>query len=509
MKTNQAWIHRDLSATTIVVASLAAACACVTICQAQPSLQLLYSEDFSKDPGWTTDDSAKLRWDSASGTFRGTQVNTEGTYAYINLPRFNPNAPWRLEWDHCVNSCEWSAGFTFGLMDTRISYPYNAGFDMGLTDGGYGTALWGIGGVYSPPWQLGVWYHSVMRYDPASQQLTLAITNSATGLRHMLLRRTVASFPAGTTRIGVSRLHMKNTGPGASASATVDYVLDNIRLFAGADALARPPVQIKTDRLRINPSNQRYPALASAWTNSLGMKFVPVTGTEVLFCIWETRVKDYRAYAQANSGVDRSWENPVYRGQNVTPSEDCPVVMVSWEDAKKFCEWLTAKERQMGLISAEQSYRLPYDWEWSVAVGLEEPKGGTPMEKGGKIRGVYPWGTEWPPPKGAGNYADATAKRAFPDWTVIEGYDDGYATTAPVGSFSANRYGLYDLGGNVWEWCEDFYDGRSGWGVLRGGTWLSVESRALLSSFRLLVSPSFRYDLFGFRVVLVGASAPR
>lgn len=121
---------------------------------------------------------------------------------------------------------------------------------------------------------------------------------------------------------------------------------------------------------------------------------------------------------------------------------------------------------------------------------------------------MYPWGTQWPPPRGAGNYADETAKWAFPNWGVIEGYDDGYATTSPVGSFQANRFGLHDLGGNVWEWCEDFYDGQSGARVLRGASWYSHDPGNLLSSYRVYDPPEYRSYIFGFRVVLVGASAP-
>ena len=256
------------------------------------------------------------------------------------------------------------------------------------------------------------------------------------------------------------------------------------------------------------PANAREkPTLDGRYENSLGMKFVLVPGAEVLFSVWDTRVKDYKAFAQANSGVDGSWQNPEYRGQKVTPTEDCPVVNVSWEDAKAFCAWLTRKEQAEGKISASQSYRLPADWEWSVAVGLNESRSGAPKDKSGQVPGRYPWGT-WPPPRGAGNYADATAKRAFSDLPVIEGYEDGYATTSPVGSFETNRYGLYDMGGNVWQWCEDWYDTAQNSRVLRGASWNLSFPAYLLSSYRRGTSPGIRDDDLGFRCVLVVGSSP-
>ena len=77
--------------------------------------------------------------------------------------------------------------------------------------------------------------------------------------------------------------------------------------------------------------------------------------------------------------------------------------------------------------------------------------------------------------------------------------------TAPVGSFAANRFGLYDLGGNVWEWCEDEYGNGRG-RVLRGASWNRNEFRCLLSSFRCYDPPGSRVDDFGFRCVLSRAS---
>lgn len=233
------------------------------------------------------------------------------------------------------------------------------------------------------------------------------------------------------------------------------------------------------------------------WTNSLGQVLAPVAGVEVLFGIWDVRMKDYAVYADANSGVDSSWRDVQYKGERVSGGPDHPVTMVSWEDAKAFCGWLTKKEREDGLLSKNQSYRLPTDAEWSVAVGLGR--------EDGKTSGVYPWGNQWPPPSGAGNYADQTAKTRFPDLEVIEGYDDGFATTSPVGSLRANRHGLCDMGGNVWQWCEDWSDGGQKYRVVRGASWRDLEPDSLLSSSRDGGAPDTRSIGVGFRVVLAGA----
>ena len=224
------------------------------------------------------------------------------------------------------------------------------------------------------------------------------------------------------------------------------------------------------------------------WTNTVGMVFTGVTGVPA-FSIWDTRVSDYRAYAQANSGVDQSWKDPVFK-----QAADHPVVNVSWGDAQAFCAWLTKKERGEGKIKATQRYRLPTDAEWSVAVGLEGEAGGTPEDKDRKIKGVYPWGTQWPPPKGAGNYDKSL------------GVDD-YKYTSPVGSFKANQHGLFDMGGNVWQWCEDWYDGDQTLRVLRGASWIDDNPGRLLSSDRDCNFPDYRICDFGFRCVLVGGGS--
>jgi formylglycine-generating enzyme required for sulfatase activity len=227
-----------------------------------------------------------------------------------------------------------------------------------------------------------------------------------------------------------------------------------------------------------------------AFTNTLGMKFVSVPGTEVAFCIWETRVKDYAAFAAANARVDASWKSPGF-----TQADTHPVVNVSWEDANAFCAWLTKKELAEGKIKAGQKYRLPPDAEWTVAVGLGRETGSTPEAKDTGVKDVYPWGKEWPPPKGVGNYAGGLNV-------------DNYEYTSPAGSFAANKLGLHDMGGNVWEWCEDWYDpAAQKYRVLRGAAWDGDRPGLLLSSTRGDGgTPDLRELIIGFRCVLVGAS---
>jgi formylglycine-generating enzyme required for sulfatase activity len=259
------------------------------------------------------------------------------------------------------------------------------------------------------------------------------------------------------------------------------------------------------------------PKLDQPWENTLGMKFAPVPGTSTLFSIWETRVQDFDAFVQATKhdatkevfsdqgdGWKRlgdSWKSPAFAQ---TPKH--PVTGVSYEDAQAFCVWLTKKERAEGRLAANQVYRLPTDEEWSVAVGLSRESGGTPKERNTRNLEVFPWGLDFPPPKGSTNIADETARRGrHSDYTIITGYEDGFEDTAPVGSFTPNKLGLYDLSGNVWEWCEDFFDGKAGSRVMRGGAYSRLGAHHLESPYRLEVPPSRRRTDFGFRCVIAAA----
>ncbi len=234
--------------------------------------------------------------------------------------------------------------------------------------------------------------------------------------------------------------------------------------------------------------------------NSLEMEFVPVPGTKVLMCVHETRKRDYAAFASATEGVNEEWQRTELDKVPVSSGGDHPVVNVSYEDAQRFCQWLSRKEGK--------TYRLPTDHEWSCAAGIgaREEAGATPAAKNGKLPG-YPWGAALLPTKYAGNYGDEAAHEKF-NWPALEGYHDAYATTAPVKSFERNPLGIYDLGGNVWEWCEDWYDpAKEEHRVMRGGSWFYSGPSDLLTSCRRFDPPTTRFLHGGFRVALVQDSA--
>ena len=245
------------------------------------------------------------------------------------------------------------------------------------------------------------------------------------------------------------------------------------------------------------PAEKKGAGAQAGFENSLGMKFAAVETT--LFSIWQTRVKDFEAFAKATGLKSTLWKDPGFR-----QGPDHPVVNVTWREATAFCKWLTVKEQKEGLITANQEYRLPTDLEWSKAAGLPEETGKTPEARDMGVPDVYPWGTAWPPPPNSGNY---TGEETGSD-VAIKGYDDGFAWTAPVGSFPPNKFGLFDMGGNVWQWCMDSWNGEGKAKVLRGGSWYNGALKlSLLSSCRVHAAPDSSTDNYGFRCVIASAES--
>ena len=120
-----------------------------------------------------------------------------------------------------------------------------------------------------------------------------------------------------------------------------------------------------------------------------------------------------------------SWKHPEGPGSDLRGREDHPVVEVAWSDAVAYADWA--------------GKRLPTEAEWEFAA------------RGGLDRKPFAWGDTFMP---NGKHMANTFQGHFPDANSAE---DGFVGTSPVGAFPANRYGLSDMAGNVWQWCADWY----------------------------------------------------
>ncbi|TVS08568.1 MAG: formylglycine-generating enzyme family protein [Planctomycetaceae bacterium] len=186
--------------------------------------------------------------------------------------------------------------------------------------------------------------------------------------------------------------------------------------------------------------------------------------------------------------AEYSWRNAGFE-----QTDEHPVVNVSWNDAVEFCRWLSRKEGK--------TYRLPTEAEWEYA-----------CRAGTTTRHYH--GDDPEDLAAVDNVGDATFRAKFPHWDWTIEAEDGYVFTSPVGKFEANAFGLYDMHGNVWEWCADWYDAKyyanspvddppgpasGSYRVGRGGSW-GHGAASCRSADRNWEGPVNRNGNLGFRL---------
>jgi sulfatase modifying factor 1 len=165
---------------------------------------------------------------------------------------------------------------------------------------------------------------------------------------------------------------------------------------------------------------------------------------------------------------DACWQRPEGPGSSIRDRPDHPVVHVSWHDAQAYCAWA--------------GVRLPSEaqWEYAARGGLEQRR--------------YPWGDELEP---QGRPCCNIWRGEFPNEPAA-GWQPG---TVPVRAFEPNGWGLYNVSGNVWEWCNDWFS--PGWRSMRGGSFLCHDSYC--NRYRVAArgsnTPASSAGNCGFRVV--------
>ena len=252
------------------------------------------------------------------------------------------------------------------------------------------------------------------------------------------------------------------------------------RRLAAALAAARSAKPAEPEEAPAGP-------LPEGVTNSIGMELIKIPkGSYMMGEGNKVRVTLSRDFLLGKTEVTRGqWEQVIgtkpWGGTGDKADADLPAANVNWDDVTEFCRKLTDRERAAGKLQANEVYRLPTEAEWEYAC-----RAGTTT---------------------AFSFGDGESRLG--DFAWFSGNSENKVHL--VGTKKPNPWGLYDMHGNVWEWCSDWYDGklsggvdpvgpdRGSYRVNRGGNW-GLNPVYCRSAYRLSIGPSSRFDGLGFRV---------
>ena len=303
---------------------------------------------------------------------------------------------------------------------------------------------------------------------------------------------------------GVATVSFSYVPPGYNHRPIRDEILVEAGTFSmgtpsGGDDDERPVHRVTLDSFFMMRTEVTVADFA-AFVNAAGFKTTAETsGGGYVFIEGSWKLKS-----------DANWRNPYFdQGNNQ------PVVLVSWYDAVTYANWLSERDgleeayrisdTEVIWIASNNGWRLPTEAEWEYAARGGRNARDTKYAGFDEEREIYRYA----------NFADASTDFSWSDTSQ----NDGYTYTAPVGRYQPNELGLYDMSGNVWEWCWDWYyasyyedsitnnpngPGSGTYRVLRGGCWYCYASYTRVAN-RFRIPPSYRYLNYGFRLVRPGS----